>query len=94
LIMTVTQGGGNPRACYEPTMSRRSSLDRGGPRTKPRSCGIQPAYESLPTVVLVPSPTLRIYISLHPAAPEEIAMKQGVDCDHESRLLKNSDSTI
>jgi hypothetical protein len=27
---------------------------------------------------------------LRPVLPEEVAMKQGVDSDHESRLLKKS----
>jgi len=84
-------GDGTRWGTLVPVMSRqcrRSSLDRGSPRTKPRSCGIQPAYESLPTVVLVPSPTLPVYILLRPAPSEEISMKQMVDSDHENRVLK------
>ena len=38
---------GNPRACYEPASGRRSPLERGSPKTQPRSCGSQPAHESL-----------------------------------------------
>src|SRR6516165_2718790 len=41
---------------------RRSSLERGSPETKPRSCGTQPAHESLFNRRLrVLSPPVRTY---------------------------------
>ena len=33
-------------------------------------------------------PFLRIHTTLRPALPEEVAIKQGVDSDHENRPLK------
>jgi hypothetical protein len=34
-------------ACYEPADADARPLERGSPETKPRSCGSQPAHESL-----------------------------------------------
>jgi hypothetical protein len=38
---------GHPPSSYEPIRDRRSPLERGSPETKPRSCGPEPALESL-----------------------------------------------
>jgi hypothetical protein len=35
----------------------------------------------------IPCPTLHIHTMLRPVLPEEVAMKQGVDSAHESRVL-------
>src|SRR6516225_2438880 len=58
------QDRGGESSC--PVMSRspdrRSSLERGSPETKPRSCGNQPAHESLLNRRLrVLSPAVRTY---------------------------------
>ena len=53
LILPMCRAGGGTRwgtlgKLYEPLPRIDArSLERGSPRTKPRSCGIQPAYESL-----------------------------------------------
>jgi hypothetical protein len=64
----------NPRACYEPAHADARLLDRGSSKTKPRSCGNQPAHESL----------------LAWAKPERRRLLKALDGEHESRLLKKA----
>src|SRR6516165_12187032 len=69
------QDRGGESSC--PVMSRspdrRSSLERGSPETKPRSCGSQPAHESLLNRRLrVLSPAVRTSESTSSATAEQI----------------------
>ena len=48
----------NPRACYEPADADARLPDRGGSKTKPRSCGDQPAHESSTAVSELCPPTV------------------------------------
>ena len=82
----------NPRACYEPAHADARLLDRGSSKTKPRSCGSQPAHESLlnrrlsvlsPAVDVVQKPSAW-------AEPECRCLLKPLDGEHESRLLKKS----
>ena len=52
-------------ACYEPATRRRSPLDGGSPETNLRSCGNQPAHESLLNRRLdTPPPAKRFHVHL------------------------------
>ena len=44
---TAGPGWGTLVACYESILVDARPLERGGPETKPRSCGNQPAHETL-----------------------------------------------
>src|SRR6516162_4169477 len=56
---------------------RRSSLERGSPETKPRSCGNQPAHESLFNRRLrVLSPAVRISDPTSSATAEQIVASE------------------
>ncbi len=61
--ITMTGGGtrsGNPRLLYVAGYDQRPQLDRGRPETYTRSCGTQPAYQSLiHRRLLVPPPAMR-----------------------------------
>src|SRR6201987_464936 len=78
-----------------PVMSRspdrRSSLERGSPETKPRSCGNQPAHESLFNRRLrVLSPAVRTYEPTPSAAAEPNNCVRTLEGEHESRMRKKS----
>ena len=65
-------------------------LDRGSSKTKPRSCGNQPAHESLLNRRLsVLSPAVDA-VQNHSvwAQPERRRLLKALDGEHESRLLK------
>jgi hypothetical protein len=82
----------NPRACYEPAHADARLLDRGSSETKPRSCGNQPAHESLLNRRLsVLSPAVDA-VQNHSAwaEPERRRLLKALDGEHESRLLKKS----
>src|ERR1700730_1846571 len=84
--------GGEP-SC--PVMSRspdrRSSLERGSPETKPRSCGNQSAHESLFNRHLrVLSPAVRTSEPPPSATAETNNCVRTLDSEHESRLRKNA----
>jgi hypothetical protein len=76
-----------------PVMSRspdrRSSLERGSPETEPRSCGTQPAHESLFNRRLrVLSPAVRTTIgAVRSGGVKNCALP--LESEHENRLLKN-----
>jgi hypothetical protein len=81
---------GTLETCYEPAEPMLASRARQ-PETKPRSCGRQSAYESLfnRRLQLLP-PTLGVSLLIqHPAAPVRLTLASGLDCEHESRSLKN-----
>ncbi len=68
---------------------RCSTLERGSPETEPRSCGIQPAHESLFNRRLrVLSPVVRTKKLPHPPARTNNCALS-LESEHESRLLKN-----
>ena len=75
-----------------PVMSRspdrRSTLERGSPETEPRSCGTQPAHESLFNRRLrVLSPAVRTTIgAVRSGGVKNCALP--LESEHESRLLK------
>ena len=82
----------NPRACYEPAHADARLLDRGSSKTKPRSCGNQPAHESLLNRRLSAlSPAVDV-VQKHSAwaEPECRCLLKPLDGEHESRLLKKS----
>ena len=82
--------GGNPRACYEPAHADARFLDRGSSKTKPRSCGNQPAHESLLNRRLKPCQHGRRPKQSAWAEPECRRLIKTLDGEHESRLLKKS----
>lgn len=63
-------------------------LERGSPKTKPRSCGSQPAHESLLNRRLSSVSYLAHLHDVAPGIAGLLAMEQWVDSDHENRLLK------
>ena len=70
---------------------RRSPLERGSPETKPRSCGNQPAHESLFNRRLrVLSPAVRTSEPVHSVAAVTKNCVRTLESEHESRLLKKS----
>src|SRR5215813_12131443 len=70
---------------------RRSSLERGSPETKPRSCGNQPAHESLFNRRLrVLSPAVRTSKPTSSAAAGTNHRVRTLESEHERRLLKKS----
>jgi hypothetical protein len=77
-----------------PVMSRspdrRSTLERGSPETEPRSCGTQPAHESLFNRRLrVLSPAVRTTIgAVRSGGVKNCALP--LESEHESRLLNFS----
>jgi hypothetical protein len=82
----------NPRACYEPAHADARLLDRGSSKTKPRSCGNQPAHESLLNRRLsVLSPAVDV-VQKHSAWAEPGRRRsiKTLDGEHESWLLKKS----
>jgi hypothetical protein len=82
----------NPRACYEPAHADARLLDRGSSKTKPRSCGNQPAHESLLNRRLSALPPAVDVVQQHSAwaEPECRRLLKALDGEHESRLLKKS----
>jgi hypothetical protein len=79
---------GNPRACYEPVPGPMlDHLERGSPETKPRSCGTQPAHESLFNRRLrVLSPAVRTTIgAVRSGGVKNCALL--LESEHESRQL-------
>ena len=63
---------------------RRSSLERGSPETKPRSCGSQSAHESLFNRRLrVLSPAVRTSKPTSSAAPETNNCARTLESEHE-----------
>ena len=82
----------NPRACYEPAHADARLLDRGSSKTKPRSCGNQPAHESLLNRRLSALPPAVDVVQKHSAwaEPECRRLLKALDGEHESRLLKKS----
>ena len=70
----------------KPTLASRPRQ----PQTKPRSCGIQPAHESLFNRRLrILSPAVRTP-ELTPSAPADTNNRaRTLESEHESRLLKN-----
>jgi hypothetical protein len=70
-------------------LDRCSILERGSPETKPRSCGNQPAHESLFNRRLRgPVSCAAHQKPAHPLARTNI-YALNLDSEHESRLLKN-----
>src|SRR5438132_5084004 len=70
---------------------RRSSLERGSPETKPRSCGNQSAHESLFNRRLrVLSPAVRTSELAPSAAAETNNCVWTLESEHESRLREKS----
>ena len=67
-------------------------LDRGSSKTKPRSCGNQPAHESLLNRRLSAPPPAVDTVQNHSAwaNPERRRLLKALDGEHESRLLKKS----
>ena len=82
----------NPRACYEPAYADARLLDRGSSETKPRSCGNQPAHESLLNRRLTALPPAVDAVQKHSAwaQPECRRLIKTLDGEHESRLLKKT----
>ena len=82
----------NPRACYEPAHADARLLDRGSSKTKPRSCGNQPAHESLLNRRLSALPPPVDLVQKHSAwaEPECQCLLKALDGEHESRVLKKS----
>ena len=79
-----------------PVMSRPHAdarlLDRGSSKTKPRSCGNQPAHESLLNRRLSALSPAVDAVQKHSAwaEPECRCLLKPLDGEHESRLLKKS----
>jgi hypothetical protein len=81
---------GNPRACYEPVSGPTLDPRAGQPRAEPRSCGTQPAHESLFNRRLrVLSPAVRTTIgAVRSGGAKNCALP--LESEHESRLLKKA----
>ena len=79
---------GNPRACYEPVSRPTLDSRASSPETEPRSCGTQPAHESLFNRRLrVLSPAVRTTIgAVRSGGVKNCALP--LESEHESRLLK------
>ena len=86
----------NPRACYEPAHADARLLDRGSSKTKPRSCGNQPAHESLLNRrVSVLSPAVDAVQNYRAwDERERRRLIKALDGEHESRLLKKSTARV
>jgi hypothetical protein len=81
------------RLFWAGSIGARSS-ERGSPGTKPRSCGTRPAPESVLNRRLrsVSCPAHPHHKA--PGPPGSGAMKQGVDSDHDSRVLKRQSGRL
>jgi hypothetical protein len=79
-------GGESSRPVMSRSPDRCSSLERGSPKTEPRSCGIQPAHESLLNRRLrVLSPAVRTFEPTSSAITEQIIAPKSLESEHESR---------
>jgi hypothetical protein len=73
----------------KPTLASRSRQ----PRTEPRSCGTQPAHESLFNRRLqILSPAVRTLQLTPTALADTDSRARNLESEHESRLLKKSAS--
>ena len=80
---------GTLATCYEPAEPMLATRTRQ-PETKPRSCGSQPAHESLFNRRLwsLPPAVCACLFNRVPVLPETRVCVPPLDCEHESRLLK------
>src|SRR6516165_2328197 len=71
---------------------RRSSLERGSPETKPRSCGTQPAHESLFNRRLrVRSPAVRTSEPTSSATAEQIVASEPLKANMRLKVRFDDD---
>ena len=91
-------GGGTRRgplvACTGPAVSAPDLQSAAAPGRNHGHAVPGPRRRACSTAVSGPSPALRIPITRHPAPPGSGAMKQGVDSDHDSRVLKRQSDRL
>jgi hypothetical protein len=85
------RGGESSYPVMSRSPDRRSSLERGSPETKPRSCGNQPAHESLFNRRLrVLSPAVRTSKPTSSATAEQIVASGPLKANMRAGCGKNS----
>jgi len=85
---------GTPRRLFWADSVGARSSERGSPGTKPRSCGTRPAKESVLNRRLRSVSYPAHPHNAAPGPPGSGAMKQAVDRDHDSRVLKSQSDRL